>query len=105
MSISAEYRIPALAAFSAVAYGLLSWWSHKKRNPGGLPLPPGPKPLPVVGNVLGLKIDEPWVTYTHWGATYGKTLHGPAPVYRILILTIYFKANWCTLVCSTRKSF
>lgn len=75
MSPSADYRIPALAALSAVAYGLVSWWSHKKRNPGGLPLPPGPKPLPVVGNVLGLKIDEPWVTYTHWGATYGDLVY------------------------------
>ncbi|KAG1842006.1 cytochrome P450 [Suillus subalutaceus] len=75
MSTSADYRIPALAAISAVAYGLVSWWSHKKRNPGGLPLPPGPKPLPVVGNVLGLKIDEPWVTYTHWGATYGELVY------------------------------
>lgn len=75
MSTSADYRIPALAAISAVACGLLSWWSHKKRNPGGLPLPPGPKPLPVVGNVFGLKIDEPWVTYTHWGATYGELVY------------------------------
>ncbi|KAG1804990.1 cytochrome P450 [Suillus plorans] len=75
MSTSSDYRIPALAAMSAIAYGLLSWWSHKKRNPGGLPLPPGPKPLPVVGNVLGLKIDEPWITYTHWGATYGELVY------------------------------
>ncbi|KAG2110835.1 cytochrome P450 [Suillus discolor] len=75
MSTSSDYRIPALAAMSAIAYGLLGWWSHKKRNPAGLPLPPGPKPLPVVGNVLGLKIDEPWVTYTHWGATYGELVY------------------------------
>ncbi|KAG1750816.1 cytochrome P450 [Suillus lakei] len=60
---------------SAVACGLVSWWSYKKRNPGGLPLPPGPKPLPVVGNVLGLKVDEPWVTYTQWGATYGELVY------------------------------
>lgn len=65
------YRIPALAVISVVAYGIVSLWSHKKRNPEGLPLPPGPKPLPLVGNVLGLKIDEPWVTYTQWGDTYG----------------------------------
>lgn len=75
MSTLSDYRIPALAAMSAIAYGLLSWWSHKKRNPGDLPLPPGPKPLPIVGNVLGLKIDEPWVTYTHWGATYGELVY------------------------------
>ncbi|KAG2147549.1 cytochrome P450 [Suillus clintonianus] len=75
MAASSDFRLPALAAISAVAYGLVSWWSQKKRNPGGLPLPPGPKPLPVVGNVLGIKIDEPWVTYTHWGATYGELVY------------------------------
>ncbi|KAG1747256.1 cytochrome P450 [Suillus paluster] len=71
MSVSLDYRIPALAVISVIAYNLVSSWSSKKRNPQGLPLPPGPKPLPLVGNVLGLKIDEPWVTYTQWGATYG----------------------------------
>jgi hypothetical protein len=43
----------------------------KKRNPNGLPLPPGPKGLPLVGNVLDLPKEYECLTYTDWRATYG----------------------------------
>ncbi|KAH7923206.1 cytochrome P450 [Leucogyrophana mollusca] len=38
-------------------------------------LPPGPRPLPVVGNVIGFKTDEPWATYTEWSVIYGDILY------------------------------
>ncbi|KAH7886698.1 cytochrome P450 [Phlebopus sp. FC_14] len=46
----------------------------KKRNENktrALPLPPGPSPLPIVGNALNIRTAEPWVTYTEWSARYG----------------------------------
>jgi len=39
-----------------------------KANP---PYPPGPKGLPILGNVLDIDMNEPHVTYTEWGKTYG----------------------------------
>lgn len=43
-------------------------------NNKGLPFPPGPPPLPLIGSVLSLNTQVPWLTYTEWRAKYGKPL-------------------------------
>ncbi|OJA20197.1 hypothetical protein AZE42_04628 [Rhizopogon vesiculosus] len=35
-----------------------------------LPLPPGPRSLPLLGSALQLDAKRPWLTYTAWGKTY-----------------------------------
>ena len=35
------------------------------------PYPPGPKGLPILGNALDIDMNEPHLTYTEWGKTYG----------------------------------
>jgi hypothetical protein len=40
-----------------------------KRLPA--PLPPGPKGLPLIGNVADLPLSDPWETFAKWGDIYG----------------------------------
>ncbi|KAH7913512.1 cytochrome P450 [Hygrophoropsis aurantiaca] len=41
---------------------------NKRKN---LPLPPGPRALPLLGNALQINVSQPWLTYTAWGKRYG----------------------------------
>ncbi|KAF9235264.1 cytochrome P450 [Melanogaster broomeanus] len=40
------------------------------------PLPPGPPPLPIVGNVRGINVNAPWLTYSEWSRVYEIGLTG-----------------------------
>ncbi|KAG7085519.1 hypothetical protein E1B28_003079 [Marasmius oreades] len=43
--------------------------SSKKSS---LPLPPGPKGLPLIGNILDMPQGQEWLTFAKWGEQYGK---------------------------------
>jgi hypothetical protein len=58
----------AIGAVSLVA--LLFVWKSKTKSPS-LPLPPGPRQIPFLGNALDIDTDKPHVTYTQWGHQYG----------------------------------
>lgn len=34
-------------------------------------LPPGPKGLPLVGNILDMPSEKEWLTFAKWGELYG----------------------------------
>ena len=44
---------------------------YLKRRSGGKRFPPGPRPIPLLGNVIGIDARNPWKTYTAWAAEYG----------------------------------
>ncbi|KAF5338823.1 hypothetical protein D9758_012046 [Tetrapyrgos nigripes] len=41
----------------------------RSKNPA--PLPPGPKGIPIVGNILDMPSEREWITFADWGAQYG----------------------------------
>jgi len=54
-----------------IAVVLLTSRSPRKSNPRSLPLPPGPKPWPLIGNLFDMPLDHPWSVYASWTKQYG----------------------------------
>ncbi|KAF9037735.1 cytochrome P450 [Panaeolus papilionaceus] len=60
--------------------------TRHRRNPHGLPLPPGPKGYPIIGNLFDMPIDKPWLTYRDWCDTYGDMVYYEVLGQRFLVL-------------------
>ncbi|KAG1837779.1 cytochrome P450 [Suillus subalutaceus] len=68
-AVNGQLAILAGIPLSFVAVTALMRLIKKRQNNHSLP--PGPVPLPLLGNVLSIDAKEPWLTYTEWGAMYG----------------------------------
>ncbi|KAI0333738.1 CyP450 monooxygenase [Cubamyces sp. BRFM 1775] len=53
---------------------------------GGLPLPPGPKGLPLIGNILDMPRYKPWVGLRDLSMTYGNLVYLRIPRNPLLII-------------------
>ena len=51
---------------SLVSFGLVCLLVSLSRARSHLPLPPGPKKRPLIGNALDLRMKDEWVTYKRW---------------------------------------
>ncbi|KAF7329186.1 hypothetical protein MKEN_00179200 [Mycena kentingensis (nom. inval.)] len=63
MSTSRYYGLLPILGFLAAVH-VITQRVQKRRSQ--LPLPPGPKKLPILGNLLDLPADRPWETYHKW---------------------------------------
>jgi hypothetical protein len=59
---------PLLAGLSALTLILLSRLFFSKKH---APLPPGPKRLPLIGNLLDMPSEKEWLAFTRWGEKWG----------------------------------
>jgi hypothetical protein len=75
---------PHLAGIAAglLAFGTLKRLAASRR----LPLPPGPKPLPLIGNLLDVPQNLEWLTYNAWTERYGDIVYAEALGKKIVIL-------------------
>ena len=69
----ATANAPFVSICGVVAAGFaITLWKYLARPyRARLPLPPGPKPLPIIGNLLDFPKHHEWLTYNEWSKIYG----------------------------------
>lgn len=66
---------------------------RRLRAARSLPLPPGPKSLPIIGNILDMPTEEEWKTFSAWGDTYGDLMSVTILGQPIIILNSFKHAS------------
>ncbi|SJL03008.1 related to cytochrome P450 CYP2 subfamily [Armillaria ostoyae] len=69
-----------------VIIALVSIWGLFRRTRNDAPLPPGPRGLPLIGNLIDMPSDKEWFTFARWGKEYGDIASVSVLGQRIVIL-------------------
>ncbi|KAI0061732.1 cytochrome P450 [Artomyces pyxidatus] len=69
MSVLSALGLVVCTTFLLVATTSIVKWCSRKPS-----LPPGPKPLPVIGNLFNVPTKAPWAIYANWAEQYGEIM-------------------------------
>ena len=69
--LTPENKVTAIA-ISSVLFLAVSYVVYRKNSPSAA-LPPGPPPLPIIGNAFRMPKELPWLKYAEWAKQYGET--------------------------------
>jgi hypothetical protein len=92
-------------AASLTFHLFITFRDHRRRR--GLPYPPGPPSLPVIGNLLDVPKRSAWVAYHDMSKTYGRRQHSRDPDSLIVswirrhYMSPYFWTSGCGAIFST----
>ncbi|KAK7678444.1 hypothetical protein QCA50_018504 [Cerrena zonata] len=64
---------PIVFCIAFVASIIFLKWIKRIYKPS-LPLPPGPKGYPIIGNMLDVPSVMPWKAFQEWSKTYGDVM-------------------------------
>ncbi|KAG7441676.1 cytochrome P450 [Guyanagaster necrorhizus] len=82
MALLSVANFLALGAFAWVFISLL-------RGTRSGPIPPGPRRLPIIGNLLDMPTEREWVTWAEWGKRYGGISSATVLGQTIIVLNSY----------------
>jgi hypothetical protein len=79
LQASAPYLVGTIVA-------TLAWAFFKQTRRHDLPYPPGPKRLPLIGNLLDFPTEQEWLVYRNWNEQYGNVVYTEVLGQKIVIL-------------------
>jgi hypothetical protein len=83
--LSVHTLSPYLAG--AISATVVFGWLTRHNRHNGRVFPPGPKPLPLIGNLLDMPKEKDWETYRAWNKRYGEVVYVEALGSKLVILS------------------
>ena len=69
---------PLMSLLSLALLGCLAFLAYcawRRRTPGGVSSPPGPRGVPFFGLVRNIPHEHAWLTYAEWAKKYGDVMY------------------------------
>ncbi|KAI0299732.1 cytochrome P450 [Multifurca ochricompacta] len=85
-----SFTLSATDVFTLIVVSVTLYWVSKRTR---LPLPPGPKGWPLIGNLLDIPKANFGMTYSEWAMKYGKIIYADAAGQPLIIINDVDFAN------------